>query len=127
MSTTGCQLTFSVSILLKLNFLSLVFLNNCLSLFYLLYIFPIMLFSRLLIMLAIWVSSLIKISLFLNTFLLFLHAAPALWNSLASDFRHFSSHYASSQSNLNPSIFALSHSIFLKKLKTYLFHFSFPP
>ena len=56
----------------------------------------------------------------------FHHTAPALWNSLPPDLRHFSSH-STSQSNLNLPIFSLSPSVFLKKLKTHLFRCSFPP
>ena len=52
--------------------------------------------------------------------------APALWNSLPPDLRHFSSH-STSQSNLNLPIFSLSPSVFLKKLKTHLYRCSFPP
>ena len=57
----------------------------------------------------------------------FYHTAPALWNSLPPDLRHFSSHSTSSQPNFNSPLFSLSPSVFLKKLKTHLFHFSFPP
>jgi hypothetical protein len=53
--------------------------------------------------------------------------SPALWNSLPPDLRHFSSHSTSSQPNLNSPLFSLSPSVFLKRLKTHLFHFSFPP
>ena len=53
--------------------------------------------------------------------------APALWNSLPPDLHHFSPHSTSSQPNLNSLLFSLSPSDFLKKLKTHLFHFSFPP
>jgi hypothetical protein len=52
--------------------------------------------------------------------------APALWNSLPPDLRYFSSH-STSQPNLNSPIFSLSSSVFLKKLKTHLFRYSFPP
>ena len=43
------------------------------------------------------------------------------------DLRHFSSHSTSSEPNLNSPLFSLSPSVFLKKLKTHLCLFSFPP
>jgi hypothetical protein len=42
------------------------------------------------------------------------------WNSLSPDLRHFSSN---SISNLNSSVFSISLYLFLKRLKTYAFHF----
>ena len=45
----------------------------------------------------------------------FYHTAPALWNSLPPDLRHFSSHSTTSQPNLNSPLFSLSPSDFLKK------------
>jgi hypothetical protein len=49
------------------------------------------------------------------------YTAPALWNSLKPDLRHKSSHSTSSQPNLNSPVFSFSPSVFLKKLKTFLF------
>jgi hypothetical protein len=48
----------------------------------------------------------------------FYHTAPALWNNLPTELRAYARDTQS---------FALSTSQFLKKLKTYLFHHSFPP
>ena len=41
--------------------------------------------------------------------------APALWNSLPPDLRHFSSPSTTSQPNLNSPVFGLYPSVFLKK------------
>ena len=57
----------------------------------------------------------------------FYYTAPALWNSLPADLRRLSSHLPSFKHNPKSSVFALSPSQFFKKLKTYLFHYSFPP
>jgi exonuclease III len=57
----------------------------------------------------------------------FSHCAPVLWNNLPPDLRQFSHHLTSSTSTLNSPVSDLSTSLFLKKLKTHLFHFSFPP
>ena len=57
----------------------------------------------------------------------FYHSAPALWNTLPPDLRQLSYHHPSSQPICNSPVSALSSSLFLKKLKTHLFHFSFPP
>jgi hypothetical protein len=51
----------------------------------------------------------------------FYHTAPALWNSLPADLRQ------PSQNPSTTSPFALSPSVFHKKLKSFLFHRSFPP
>jgi hypothetical protein len=48
----------------------------------------------------------------------FYHTAPALWNNLPIELRAYAR---------NTNSFALSTSQFLNKLKTYLFHHSFPP
>jgi hypothetical protein len=50
-----------------------------------------------------------------------------LWNTLPPDLRQFSHHFPPSQPICNLPVSALSSSLFLKKLKTHLFHFSFPP
>jgi hypothetical protein len=55
----------------------------------------------------------------------FYHTAPALWNSLPPDLRHFSSHSTSSQPNLNSPLFSLSPSVFLKKTKNSSFSLFF--
>jgi len=56
----------------------------------------------------------------------FYHSAPILWNSLPPYLRLISHHPCSTPSfNSFPS--DLSTSLFLKKLKTHLFHISFPP
>ena len=52
----------------------------------------------------------------------FHHIAPALWNSLPADLRQLSPNYPA-----NTSPFVLSPLVFSKKLKSYLFHWSFPP
>ena len=57
----------------------------------------------------------------------FYHSAPALWNTLPPDLRQLSHHHPLSQPICNSPVSALSCSLFLKKLKTHLFHFSFPP
>lgn len=57
----------------------------------------------------------------------FYHTAPALWNSLPPYLRQLASPSSSSQALQDSSLFALSPSVFHKKLKTYLFHLSFPP
>ena len=56
----------------------------------------------------------------------FYYTAPALWNDLPVDFR-IRSLPSSTISTTPVSLFALSASQFLGKLKTYLFHHSFPP
>ena len=56
----------------------------------------------------------------------FFHSAPALWNSIPSELR-LKSNCTSFQSTLYSSPFAISPSVFHKKLKTYLFNLSFPP
>jgi hypothetical protein len=48
----------------------------------------------------------------------FYHTAPALWNNLPTELRAYT---------CNTNSFAISTSQFLKKLKTFLFHRSFPP
>ena len=57
----------------------------------------------------------------------FSHRAPVLWNNLPADLRQFSHHPTSPTSSLNSPVSDLSTSLFPKKLKTHLFHFSFPP
>jgi hypothetical protein len=57
----------------------------------------------------------------------FYHQAPALWNSLPADLRIPSDNFLTHRSVSNSSPFALSVSNFHKKLKTFLFHHSFPP
>jgi HEPN domain-containing protein len=57
------------------------------------------------------------------------HSAPALWNSLPSDLRQISDHLTSLSPGTCPDshVSDLSTQLFLKKLKTCLFHSSFPP
>ena len=57
----------------------------------------------------------------------FSHSAPVLWNNLPPDLRQFSYYPTSSTVTLNSPVSNLSTSLFLKKLKTHLFHSSFPP
>jgi hypothetical protein len=57
----------------------------------------------------------------------FYHSAPVLWNSLPPDLRHFTHHLTSSTPSFDSPVSDLSTSLFLKKLKTHLFHMSFPP
>ena len=57
----------------------------------------------------------------------FSHSAPVLWNNLPPDLRQFSYYPTSSTITLNSPVSNLSTSLFLKKLKTHLFHSSFPP
>jgi hypothetical protein len=57
----------------------------------------------------------------------FYHQAPALWNSLPAGLRIPSDNFLTHRSVSNSSPFALSVSNFHKKLKTFLFHRSFPP
>jgi len=54
------------------------------------------------------------------------HSAPVLWNNLTSDLRHVAHHVTPFLLSNSP-VSDLSTSLFLKKLKTYLFHSSFPP
>ena len=74
-------------------------------------------------------SSFITLNLHTNTSRLrisnksFCHCAPVLWNNLPPDLRQFSHHLTSSTSSLNSPVSDLSTSLFLKKLKTHLFHF----
>jgi len=51
------------------------------------------------------------------------HSAPVMWNNLPSDIRHVAHHVTPPVLNSPVSDFSTSH----KKLKTYLFHSSFPP
>jgi len=55
----------------------------------------------------------------------FYQSAPVLWNNLPSHLRQVVHHVTSPISNLPVS--DLSTSFFFKKLKTHLFHSSFPP
>jgi len=57
----------------------------------------------------------------------FYHEAPALWNSLPAYLRIPSEVSTSTSAVSNPPLLALSNSNFHKRLKTYLFHQSFPP
>jgi hypothetical protein len=52
--------------------------------------------------------------------------APVLWNRLPTNLRA-RSQCPAENSSASPSPFALSHSQFHAKLKSYLFHHSFPP
>jgi len=54
------------------------------------------------------------------------HSAPALWNNLTSYLRQVVHHITASPI-LNSPVSVLSTSLFLKNLKTHLFHSSFPP
>ena len=54
------------------------------------------------------------------------HSAPVLWNSLPSDLRHVA-HHVTPSPTLHSPVSDLSNSIFHKRLKTHLFHHSFPP
>jgi hypothetical protein len=56
----------------------------------------------------------------------FYHMAPVLWNRLPTDLR-VRSQCLVGNSSASPSPFALSPSQFHAKLKSYLFHYSFPP
>jgi hypothetical protein len=73
--TTGCHLTFFISISLRLSFFLLVFLNNYQNSVFLSFSYLIMSIYHLFNLLVIKESSLIAISLLLNTFLLFLYHA----------------------------------------------------
>jgi len=53
------------------------------------------------------------------------HSAPVLWNNLPSDL--LIAHHVTMSPILNSLVSDISTSLFLKKLKTYLFHSSFPP
>ena len=55
----------------------------------------------------------------------FYHTAPALWNSLPLDLRHF--FLSLLLVNLIHFYFPFLLMTFSRKLKTHLFHFSFPP
>jgi hypothetical protein len=58
----------------------------------------------------------------------FTHHAPVLWNALPKEFRQFAIHSShASQSCSTPPLLDLSTSQFHSKLKTHLFHKSFPP
>ena len=57
----------------------------------------------------------------------FSHSAPVLCNNLPPDLPQFSYYPTSSTVTLNSPVSNLSTSLFLKKLKTHLFHLSFPP
>jgi hypothetical protein len=52
----------------------------------------------------------------------FHHTAPSLWNSLPADLRQLSHNFSSFTSP-----FVISPFVFHKRLKAYLFHWSFPP
>jgi len=54
------------------------------------------------------------------------HSAPVLWDNFLSDLRH-AAHHVIPSPIINSPFSDLSTSLFLKKLKTYLFHSSFPP
>jgi hypothetical protein len=56
----------------------------------------------------------------------FLHQAPILWNALPYDMRQLST-TASIYTRSNSPSLALSSSLFHSRLKTHLFHHSFPP
>jgi len=56
----------------------------------------------------------------------FCHSAPVLWNNLPSHIRQVVHHVTPSAISNSP-VSDLSISLFLKKLKTHLFHSSFPP
>jgi hypothetical protein len=56
----------------------------------------------------------------------FQHSAPVLWNNLPSDLRHIA-HASTSSPTLHSPLSEISTSLFLKRLKTHLFHISFPP
>jgi len=53
----------------------------------------------------------------------FRYASPSLWNNLPASFRQPQAH-SSSETNITPSI---TSSLFHSRLKTHLFHKSFPP
>jgi hypothetical protein len=57
----------------------------------------------------------------------FYHHAPVLWNSLPSYLRHTAHHSKSASPTADSCNPDLSTSLFLKKLKSHLFHISFPP
>jgi hypothetical protein len=57
----------------------------------------------------------------------FYHQAPVLWNDLPSYLRHTAHHSKSASSTADSCNPDLSPSLFLKKLKSHLFHISFPP
>ena len=53
----------------------------------------------------------------------FRYASPSLWNNIPASFRQPQAH-SSSETNITPSI---TSSLFHSRLKTHLFHKSFPP
>jgi hypothetical protein len=57
----------------------------------------------------------------------FTHHAPKLWNNLPKELRLHAAHHPHSNQPYPLPLLALSPSQFHSKLKTHLFHLSFPP